>query len=91
VNSLKVRASWGKLGNQNVGTYPYQNIVSLGQNYSLGGVLVSGAATTRLSNADVTWETTTTTDIGLDASLWKGKLDFTLGVFKNKLLACFIA
>lgn len=84
INSLKVRASWGKLGNQNVGTYPYQNIVSLGQNYSLGGVLVSGAATTRLSNADVTWETTTTTDIGVDASLWKGKLDFTLGVFKKQ-------
>ncbi|MEA5257642.1 TonB-dependent receptor [Arcicella aquatica] len=84
IDNLKVRASWGKLGNQNVGTYPYQNIVSLGQNYSIGGVLASGAASSRLSNADITWETTTTTDIGIDASLWKGKLDFTFGVFKKQ-------
>ncbi len=83
INELKLRASWGKLGNQNVGTYPYQNLVSLGQNYPFGGVLASGAATTRLSNADITWETTTTTDIGLDMNVLKGKLGLVLDVFNK--------
>lgn len=81
IDDLKLRASWGKLGNQNVGTYPYQNLVSLGQNYPFGGVLSSGAATTRLSNSDITWETTTTTNIGLDLTTLKGKLSVVLDVF----------
>jgi len=81
IDNLKVRGSWGKLGNQNVGTYPYQNLVSLGQNYSFGGVLSSGAATTRLSNADITWESTQTTDIGLDLTIFNGKLGVVADVF----------
>jgi TonB-linked SusC/RagA family outer membrane protein len=84
LDNLKVRASWGILGNQNVGTYPYQNLVSLGQNYTFGGTLATGAATTRLSNADITWEQTAITDIGLDVSLWKGKLSAVLDVFDKK-------
>lgn len=83
VDDLKLRLSWGKLGNQDVGTYPYQNLVSLGQNYPFGGVLSSGAATTRLSNADITWETTTTTNVGLNLTTLKGKLDIVLDVFQK--------
>lgn len=83
LTNLKLRASWGRLGNQNVGTYPYQNLVSLGQNYPFGGVLSSGAATTRLSNADITWETTTTTDLGLDMAILNGKLGLTLDYFNK--------
>ncbi len=81
IDELKIRASWGTLGNQNVGTYPYQNIVALGQNYSFGGALSPGAATTRLSNADITWETTTSTNIGLDVAVLKGKLGLVFDVF----------
>jgi TonB-linked SusC/RagA family outer membrane protein len=84
LDNLKLRASWGILGNQNIGTYPYQNLVSPGQNYTFGGTLATGAATTRLSNADITWEQTAITDIGLDMTLWKGKLDLVLDVFNKK-------
>jgi TonB-linked SusC/RagA family outer membrane protein len=84
IDNLKFRASWGKLGNQNVGTYPYQNLVSLGQNYSLGGALVPGATTTRLSNQDITWERTTTTDLGLDLDVLKGTLSLVADVFDKK-------
>lgn len=84
VDNLKLRASWGQLGNQNVGTYPYQNLVDLGQNYSFGGTLATGAATTRLSNPDITWETTAVTDIGLDGTFWKGKLDLVLDYFDKR-------
>lgn len=83
INNLKLRASWGKLGNQNVGTYPYQNLMSLGQNYSFGGQLSSGAATTRLSNAAITWESTQTTDIGFDMSVLNGRLGVVFDYFNK--------
>jgi TonB-linked SusC/RagA family outer membrane protein len=81
VDNMKLRASWGKLGNQNIETYPYQNVLSTGQNYTFGGTLASGIGLTTLSNADVTWETTTVTDLGIDLSLLKNKLSLTFDYF----------
>jgi TonB-dependent starch-binding outer membrane protein SusC len=81
INNLKLRASWGKLGNQNIGNYPYQNVLATGQNYTFGGTLVSGIALTTLSNADVTWETTTVADLGFDLSMLKDKLSVTFDYF----------
>ena len=86
IDNLKLRASWGQLGNQNIGTYPYQNVLSTGQNYTFGGTLASGVALTTLSNADVTWETTTVTDLGFDFSILKNKLSVTFDYF-NKTTA----
>jgi len=81
INNLKLRASWGKLGNQNIGTYPYQNVLSLGQNYTFGGALTSGIALTKLANADITWEKTQVIDIGLDLSVLKDQLSITFDYF----------
>jgi TonB-linked SusC/RagA family outer membrane protein len=81
IDNLKLRVSWGKLGNQNIGNYPYQNVLSLGQNYSLGGVLVSGAMVTTLANSDITWESTQVADIGLDLTVLKGKLSMVIDYF----------
>ncbi len=81
INNLKLRASWGKLGNQNIGNYPYQNVLATGQNYTFGGTLVSGVSLTSLSNADVTWETTTVADFGFDMSVLKDKLSVTFDYF----------
>lgn len=83
IDNLKLRASWGELGNQNIGTYPYQNRLSLGQNYSFGGVLVPGARVTTLANSDITWETTTTKDIGLDLDILRGKLGLVFDYFNR--------
>jgi TonB-linked SusC/RagA family outer membrane protein len=83
VDNLKLRASWGKLGNQNIGNYPYQNVLSLGQNYSFNGTLASGAALTTLANADITWETTRITDIGLDLNVLNGKLGLVFDYFEK--------
>jgi TonB-linked SusC/RagA family outer membrane protein len=79
--NLKLRASWGQLGNQNIGNYPYQNVVSLGQDYTLGGAMVSGASVTTLANEDITWETTTVTDLGLDIGVLDGKLSMGIDYF----------
>ncbi|MBX3256433.1 MAG: TonB-dependent receptor [Chitinophagaceae bacterium] len=66
VNDLKLRGSWGKLGNQNIGLYPYQALLNVGGNYPFGNTLNTGAYQSALNNDNITWETTTMTDIGLD-------------------------
>lgn len=81
VDNLKLRASWGQLGNQNIGNYPYQNVLSLDQSYTLGGSITPGAAVTTLSNANITWETTTVTDLGLDVNLFNGKFNVVFDYF----------
>ena len=76
-SDLKIRASWGKLGNQDIGTYPYQATIVTGQNYTFGGQTVDGIAPVNGVNPDIKWETTTTKDIGLDAVLFGGMITFT--------------
>lgn len=86
LDNLKVRTSWGKLGNQNImrgsspNYYPYQTSYALGQTYSLGGNITSGIASTEVVNSDIKWETTTTSNIGVDATLF-GKLNVTAEYF----------
>lgn len=80
-SDLKIRASWGKLGNQNIGTYPYQATIATGRNYTFGGQTVDGIAPVNGVNEDIKWETTTTTDFGLDAVLLNGKVTFTADYF----------
>ncbi|GHE45200.1 SusC/RagA family TonB-linked outer membrane protein [Sphingobacterium griseoflavum] len=81
IDNLKLRASWGQLGNQNIGNYPYQNVLNLGYGYPIGDVFSPGARLVNLANADITWETTTVTDIGVDLTLLNGKLDFVVDYF----------
>ncbi|MGB8492613.1 MAG: TonB-dependent receptor [Bacteroidales bacterium] len=81
ISNLKLRASWGKLGNQNVGNYPYQNVLRLGQNYPFGGSLASGARVTTLANTDIHWEATQVTDIGLDFGLFNNSLNVVFDYF----------
>jgi len=80
---LKLRASVGQLGNQAVPLYSYENAIVLGQNYALGGVLQSGAAATTYSDPNITWETTTAYNAGLDAELLKS-LSVTVDAYKKR-------
>jgi TonB-linked SusC/RagA family outer membrane protein len=83
IDNLKLRASWGKLGNQDIAPNQYSSIYSLGQQYSYGGVLTGGAAQTNLSNPEITWETSTQTDFGLDLSVLDGKLEMVADYYKK--------
>ena len=77
VNNLKVRASWGKLGNQNIGSNYYPTIQKLSTGtISMNDKMYSTATLSTLANTDLTWETSTMTDIGLDATLF-GCLNIT--------------
>jgi len=73
LSMLKIRASWGRLGNQNINNYYNgSDILSSGTNYSLGGTLYSGVAITTMTNKDITWETADQKNIGIDLSLNNG-------------------
>ncbi len=68
---MKLRASWGMLGNQNIGTYPFSSSVAMGQNYIFGDIPVVGAALIDGANPKISWETTEMVNFGFDANLWK--------------------
>jgi len=86
IYSLKLRGSWGQLGNQQIGTYPYQASINLGQNYVFGAskTVVNGAEISTVPNRDITWETTTITNVGLDFALFKGQLSMSIDRYKKK-------
>jgi TonB-linked SusC/RagA family outer membrane protein len=83
-SNLKLRASYGKLGNQNVALFSYVDAISLGQNYNFNGTIVSGSAITQLSDPNITWETTTMSDIGLEGGFFQNKLSFELDFFNKQ-------
>lgn len=84
LNELKFRGSYGELGNQNIGLYPYQSILELTGNYSFDDTNLSpGAAQTALSNADIKWEATSITDFGLDLTVFNG-LNVTFDWYKKR-------
>ena len=82
-DNLKLRASYGVLGNQNIGVYPYQQTYNLGHDYPFGNpaALQSGAYMSVYNNPEITWEKTAITDIGLDFSLFNGAFSGTVDYF----------
>lgn len=78
INNLKLKASYGILGNNNIGNYPYQSVYSLGQeqNYVFGGVYTQGAAVTTYVDPGLKWERTRTTDVGIETAFFNNKLTF---------------
>lgn len=84
IDNLKLRASWGQLGNQDIDLYQYYQTVNVSQPYNFGGKLVNGAAMTALANEYITWETSTVTNIGVDLDMWGGKLGFSGEYFYKK-------
>ncbi len=83
IDNLKLRVSWGKLGNNSIGNYEYQSTYATGYAYSFGNSLASGIVST-LSNDALTWETTTSTDLGLELAVFNSRLTFETD-FYNKV------
>lgn len=78
MDNLKLRASWGQLGNQEIGNYAFYNTYVFGQNYSFGNMLTPGVSiNNKMGNSIITWEKTDQVDVGVDASFWSGKLNFS--------------
>lgn len=81
VSSLKVRAGWGRIGNQNIGNYKYQNLltnyIQYAYLYGTKETLYQGITAVALANKDVKWETTESTNIGIDATFMDNRLSLT--------------
>jgi len=89
LSDLKLRASWGQTGNQEIGNFnPYTFYGTSPANsfYDLNGSRTSalqGYDLFQFGNAEARWETTTQTDFGFDASLLKGKVDVNFDWFNR--------
>jgi TonB-linked SusC/RagA family outer membrane protein len=82
INELKLRASWGQLGNQLIGNYPFMSSLQFGS-YALNKQIVNVVALNTLANADISWETTEMSDIGLDMTLFS-KLSITADYYSKR-------
>ena len=83
LSGLKIKASWGRLGNQDITNYPYQTVYELGQNYSYGGTVYQGAAVIKATDPTIKWEETETIDAGFESILWNGLLGFNAVIRHN--------
>lgn len=85
LSDLKIRASWGMLGNSTINPYQYQSTVDFAYLwYYLNDVRVAGALPTTPSNPDVKWETQYSTDVGIDFAVLDNRLSFTMDYYYKK-------
>lgn len=85
LNSLKLRASYGELGNNSIGNYASQALyTNSGMSYVLGNSLATGMAMSALANSMVTWESTRVFDVGFDLGLFNNRLQATIDYFDKK-------
>lgn len=87
VDNLKLRGSWGLLGNQDTvsSNYPYQTTYEYGYDYSFGNTLYPGISiASTMANRDLTWEKTSQYDFGIDATFLGNKLTFGFDYFHKE-------
>jgi TonB-linked SusC/RagA family outer membrane protein len=79
INSFKVRAGWGKTGNQNVSDYAYMALLSYKTTPWGTGVLTGNTA-----NEDLTWETTSSYNVGIDLGLFQSRIELVADLYYKK-------
>ncbi len=84
INAAKLRAGYGKLGNNTIGVYGYGSTINPFASYAFGNTLAPGTTTVTLRDPNVKWETTTTTNVALELGMLKNKLQFTGEYFIKK-------
>ena len=86
LSNMKLRVSWGKNGNDNIGDFLYTTLTSMGSNYYFGtnSNLTIGSKANRLANPDLKWEESEQTDIGLDLAFFNSALTFTADYYIKK-------
>lgn len=88
LNNLKVRFSWGKNGNDNIGDFRYTVLTQGGNNYGFGMAggekEMNSSKANGLSNPDLKWEESEQYDLGVDFGFLNNKITFTIDWFKKK-------
>lgn len=82
ISDLKLRASYGRAGNFNIGNYAYSSVIS-GANYAFGGQLANGRVSTSIRNDDLTWENSDELDLGMDFSVLKSRINLTVDYYNR--------
>lgn len=83
ISLLKLRAGWGAVGNQNIGLYAYTDKYTPYANYPFGGNPSIGYVQSQLGNEKLKWETSNQFNIGLDFTVLKGQLGFSVDYFNK--------
>lgn len=84
INFLKLRGSYGTLGNDETGASGYYRALLNGEaTYVLDGMLINGTAIGNLANPDAGWEEAEKSNIGLDLRLFNNQIDFSVDVFRE--------
>ena len=85
VNMFKLRASYGVLGNENIGEYQYMATMARNNmTYSFNNKPVSGSAVSTFVNQNIAWEKKKTTNVGIDVAMFNNRLEFTAEWYKNR-------
>ena len=91
LSNLKLRLSYGALGNNSVGNSDYQTLYTTsGNNYVLGHLMVPGKALAAISNSALTWESTKVFNVGLDFGFFNNHLTGTIDFFNKKTTGILI-
>jgi TonB-linked SusC/RagA family outer membrane protein len=77
IDDLKIRASIGSTGNQNIGDFTSIGLYSTGSNYNFNNVILPGTRPATISNEDLKWETTTQFNAGFDVALFDFRINLT--------------
>ena len=87
LDNFKIRASWGRLGSQPGSSYPYQSVFGTSEGYFLfdGTRYPTGINTPSLINPNLTWEKSTTKNLGFDFTFLQNRLTFTADIFERKV------
>jgi TonB-linked SusC/RagA family outer membrane protein len=83
LTDLKLRASWGKSGNYNIGDYSSIPLLSF-YNYTFNNALANGQAPAGVINPNLSWETSETKDIGFDASIFNNRIALAFDYYDKK-------
>ncbi|MES2277381.1 MAG: TonB-dependent receptor [Bacteroidota bacterium] len=83
VSDLKLRLSYGSIGNNRITPYSYGNFFGSGRSYYLNDAFNFGSSTTGLGNPDLQWEAQISRNIGVDAAFFKGRLVLTVDAYRN--------
>ncbi len=86
LSNLKLRASWGKNGNDWIGDFAYTTLTQMGNNVFFGKIAQKnvGSKADKTANPDLKWEESEQTDIGLDFGFFNNALTFTVDYFIKK-------
>ncbi|MFD2599857.1 SusC/RagA family TonB-linked outer membrane protein [Sphingobacterium corticis] len=82
LTDLKLRASYGRTGNFNIGNYQYASNVG-SSNYAFGNTLANGRVTSSLANQDLTWEKASEFDAGVDISIFNSRLNLVADYYNR--------